>query len=78
MSSCEKCWSDALDSEDACQPDRYRELIELRKGNPCTPEEQAGPDATECPECKRMSQHQITGQCMTPTCDAHKRWRRTR
>lgn len=37
MSACEKCWRDARGD-----PDRYRELLEQRKSNPCSPEEQAG------------------------------------
>lgn len=58
MSSCEKCWRDSRTAEN------YSELLESRKGHPCTPEEQAGPDASECPLCKRMVIHQFTGECM--------------
>lgn len=67
MASCEKCWSDAgidarlLGGEKA---ERYGELIEKRKANPCTPEEQAGPDAEVCPQCDRRTIHQWTGECM--------------
>ena len=62
MSSCEKCWRDASSDDDKAA--RYAELIEARKDNPCTPEDQAGPDAKECPSCRRMTLHQITGQAM--------------
>lgn len=40
MTMCEKCWADAFGSGD--QPRRYRELLEERKDNPCTPRQQAG------------------------------------
>jgi len=43
--SCEKCWNDAFTlsygtSKD--QADCYRELLDVRASNPCTPKEQAG------------------------------------
>jgi len=59
MSACEKCWKDA-----GGDPDTYHELLELRRANPCTPEEQAGPDATKCNICNRIVRHQVTGECM--------------
>lgn len=59
MSSCEKCWRDA-----GGDPHRYADLLARRAEEPCTPEEQAGPDATECPSCKRRVLHQYTGECM--------------
>jgi len=59
MPSCEKCWEDAFGN-----PEKYRELIEERKNDPCTPEEQAGEDATECPKCKRKTVHQYAKICM--------------
>lgn len=68
MSACEKCWRDAHDSEDVAE--RYRILIEARKDNPCTPEEQAGPDARECDSCGLVSIHQWTGECMNPKCSS--------
>lgn len=48
MSACEKCWGDAY-SRMMCQPEKsqtehYRDLLNERKDNPCTPEEQAGTD----------------------------------
>lgn len=58
MSSCEKCWRDSRGA------DNYSELLKSRRGDPCTPEEQAGPDASECSLCKRMVIHQHTGECM--------------
>lgn len=59
MSSCEKCYMDSL-----VYGRPYMELLESRKANPCTPEEQAGPDARECPKCKRKTLHQYTGEPM--------------
>lgn len=56
MSACEKCWADAHG-----KAARYRVLLEKRT---CTPEEQAGPDAKQCPTCKRMTLHQYTGEAM--------------
>ncbi len=65
MSTCEKCWSDAH----RIRPERpkveeYSRLIDERAYDPCTPEQQAGPDATRCARCDRMSRHQHTGECM--------------
>lgn len=64
MNMCEKCWRDAHDNQTGCAPDEYHRLIRERADNPCTPEEQAGDDATECPECTRRTLHQHTGECM--------------
>jgi len=61
MSSCEKCWADA-----GGVAERYSVLIEKRN---CTPEEQAGPDASKCPLCGRMTLHQYTREPMCG-CDA--------
>jgi len=66
VSACEKCWRDSATAEDHAA--RYAELIEERKANPCTPEEQAGEDAKWCPDCGRMTLHQHTGECMNPEC----------
>jgi len=61
MASCEKCWQDA-----GGDPGRYSQLLEDRGGltGGCTPEQQAGPDASECPNCKRMTVHQHAHVCM--------------
>lgn len=59
MASCEKCWRDA-----GGDPHTYKELILERQDNPCTPEQQAGRDATECPKCKRMTVHQHVHRCI--------------
>lgn len=63
MSACEKCWADAGGNADS-----YSRLIVDRNviGRPplCSPEDQAGPDATECPECHRLTLHQHTGEPM--------------
>ena len=61
MSSCEKCWRDSTGDDHAV---RYAELIEQRRANPCTPEEQAGELAGECPFCDRKTLHQHTGEPM--------------
>ena len=69
MASCEKCWADAYKRSriypEKCQAEHYRDLIKERENNPCTPEEQAGNDATICPKCKRKSVHQIINVCMS-------------
>lgn len=44
MSACEKCWGDAymrmLDHPMKSQTGHYQDLLEERKDNPCTPEQQ--------------------------------------
>jgi hypothetical protein len=43
---CCKCWHDAHDraySQRRSQAECYKELVEERKGVPCTPQEHAGP-----------------------------------
>lgn len=63
MASCEKCWSDAgIMGGD--KTENYANLIEERKDDPCTPEEQAGHDAEICPKCKRKTVHQLTHECV--------------
>ena len=59
MSACEKCWRDAQGYGDPMM--EYLRLIRERQ---CTPEEQAGPDATVCPHFQTRTRHQATGQCM--------------
>jgi len=56
MASCEKCWA-----ESHGDPVRYHKLILERC---CSPEEQAGPDATMCPMCARKTEHQHASVCM--------------
>ena len=73
MPSCEKCWSDAFDKSYSDpfkdQADYYKILIDERKDKPCTPEEQAGQDATICQKCKQKTMHQINSDvCMNPEC----------
>lgn len=58
MASCEKCWADA-----GGDPDRYAELGRERAASPCTPEEQAGPDALWCYRCARRTLHQHARVC---------------
>ena len=83
MSTCEKCWSDAYTRSrlsDVDQADHYARLLIERREWPCTQEQQAGPDASECPDCHRNTLHQVTKE---PMCwclagkDGHKRESRT-
>jgi hypothetical protein len=64
MSCCQKCWRDAHRGEQYSVAEKYQQLIEERKNNPCLPEEQAGEDAKYCPICERRTVHEITGECM--------------
>lgn len=61
MSACEKCWADAYQGGSGSQAERYQELVRERN---CTPEQQAGQDAGECPTCKRKTLHQFTREPM--------------
>lgn len=46
MAMCEKCWADAymraVNNPSKSQTKHYFDLLEERKGNPCTPEQQRG------------------------------------
>ena len=65
MPACEKCWKDAhFGGPDADISARYQQLLNDRKDNPCTPEEQAGEGALMCPTCGNMTIHQYTLSCM--------------
>lgn len=66
MTACEQCWDDA-----GGDPDRYRELVDSRKDNPCSPEDQAGGYATNCTYCERRTVHQYAGVCMNPLCPSN-------
>ena len=68
MASCEKCWRDAGERMTGDKSAEYQRLIIERKGNPCTPEEQAGDDASICSGCKRKTVHQYVHICMNPDC----------
>jgi hypothetical protein len=59
MASCEKCWRDS-----GGDPYKYERLIVQRNNNPCSPEDQAGESATECPICKRKTVHQYAKSCV--------------
>lgn len=65
MSACEKCWRDSRVNDD------YAKLLNKREaaGLVCTPEEQAGPAAKQCPVCKRMTLHQHSRE---PVCGCPK------
>jgi hypothetical protein len=65
MPSCEKCWSDSRMASYS-EGNAYSRILSERDaaGRVCTPEEQAGPDATECPKCERRTCHQHCGICM--------------
>jgi hypothetical protein len=67
MAACEKCWRDSR------REDNYAEVMASRKAAPCTAEQQAGPDATECPTCSRRTRHQYARVCMSITCPAYGR-----
>lgn len=70
MASCEKCWDDSYliaRSDFISQTEAYNILLKERESDPCSPEDQAGIDATKCPKCKRMTCHQHTKRCMN--CD---------
>lgn len=69
MSACEKCWGDAHRGSQFSIAEEYERLIAARAAAPCTPEEQAGPDATVCPACGKRTAHQHTGQCMDVACN---------
>ncbi len=60
MAACERCWNRAY-SPFGGQIARYHELL---KFHTCTPEEQAGPNAQECPVCRRKSVHQFAKVCV--------------
>jgi hypothetical protein len=68
MPSCERCWTDSALARYMGDTDAYYQLVEQRGPTGCTPEQQAGPDATECPRCRRMTQHQHCQVCMVPGC----------
>jgi hypothetical protein len=56
MPSCERCWARSRGSVE-----RYRGLLKTEK---CSPEDEAGPDATPCPKCRRITVHQYARICM--------------
>ena len=58
MASCEKCWNDSRGQGDG----EYARLVATRF---CTPEEQAGEGAKQCPECKSMAMHIYCHVCMS-------------
>jgi hypothetical protein len=65
MSTCEKCWADSNRDPYKSTSEEYRRLLAERGPTGCTGEQQAGPDATPCPECGgRLVRHQYTGECM--------------
>lgn len=64
MSACEKCWREAHRGEQFSVADEYARLIDERRAHPCTPEEQAGPEAKVCPHCGTRTVHQYTDECM--------------
>ena len=66
MSSCEKCWRDAHRVEP--YGDISKEYSRLVNERSCTPEDQAGEDATICSVCKRKTIHQHTHKCMNKDC----------
>jgi hypothetical protein len=67
MPSCEKCWRDA-----GGDPREYAVLVESRNrpGKECSPEEQAGTEATMCPFCLRRTVHMYSQVCMVTDCSS--------
>ena len=67
MASCEKCWGDAYmrsrENPIKAQAEHYADLVAERAESPCTPEEQAGHDAKDCPKCERKTIHQYAKVC---------------
>jgi uncharacterized paraquat-inducible protein A len=63
MPSCERCWRDAHADPFGDIMARYHELI-ADPTRRCTPEQRAGPEATECPKCERTAVHQYARICM--------------
>lgn len=59
MASCERCWADAQSFNDPAEA--YDMLIKKRE---CTPEEQAGRGASQCPQCGRYAIHIHVSVCM--------------
>lgn len=51
MATCEKCWRDAymrmVNHPMKSQAEHYQELLEERKDNPCSPNEQRGVEQKE-------------------------------
>lgn len=70
MSSCEKCWRDSHAGDTGDSVTEYHRLMRERHAAPCSPEEQAGPDAGTCQECHRKTLHQHTQEpmCGCETC----------
>ena len=73
--ACEKCWGDAYNrmrfvDPTRSQSDHYRDLLEERKGNPCTPEEQRGEHP--CAYCGKMSRYKYcSNACEDDAYDEH-------
>lgn len=64
-------WADAqFETQATGEEDAYHRLLRERRkrGEVCTPEQQAGPDATKCAACGPVrgsrTAHQHTGECM--------------
>lgn len=70
MAACEKCWRDAGLIADLAQSEHaaeYRKLVAERDrmGETCSPQDQAGPAATDCGRCgQRGTVHQHAKICM--------------
>jgi len=75
MPSCERCWADSASRRMFDEGvDAYRLLMQEReaRGEHCTPEQQAGPDADVCPTCGRKTMHQhVRDVCMAGCADGH-------
>lgn len=65
MPACEKCWRDSARGPYSDHAEDYATLLRARteRGEACSPEDQAGPDATECQACQRVTVHQYAKVC---------------
>ncbi len=64
MASCERCWEMsrivARETGEE-QAEAYRRLV---RTSDCTPEQQAGREAKECPRCEARTVHQHVNECI--------------
>jgi len=65
--ACMKCWKECGQDQD-----KYDKMMAAKRTQGpvafCTPEEQAGPEAGQCPWCGHQTIHEKCGVCMNPDC----------
>ncbi len=64
MATCERCWERARARAAETGEDQVEAYRELVSRSDCTPEQQAGREATRCPKCDTKTVHQHTKQCI--------------